>query len=185
MTSRAAAFDPARLDDLDALLPPPALAKPPRPTSAATDAESTSSARATRGPGGRPSASKSALLSGLRSVAVRVPRPLYEKLVRDVLGSCIERPSYAQIVSWTCEDHPDEVAAELTDQKAATSRVPRGRKLAADAVAITLRFLPSELQRLDDVIDQAAADDERPTRTAAVAAALRVAVAAGRPLTTH
>jgi hypothetical protein len=41
------------------------------------------------------------------------PGPLFEAVVRDLLGPLVERPSYAQIVAWTCQDHPGEVHAEL------------------------------------------------------------------------
>ena len=49
-------------------------------------------------------------------VAVRVPRALYESVVRDLLGALVEKPSYAQIIAWTCQDHPDEVRVELQRQ---------------------------------------------------------------------
>jgi len=32
------------------------------------------------------------------------PGPLYEAVVRDLLGPLVDRSSYAQIVAWTCQD---------------------------------------------------------------------------------
>ena len=112
-------------------------------------------------------------------VAVRVPRPLYEAVVRDLLGPLVERPSYAQIVAWTCQDHPGEVHAELQRQVATEARAPRGRRIAADSVPLTPRFLAAELALVDAIINEVAGTTAKVTRTAAVVAALRVAVKQG------
>jgi hypothetical protein len=112
-------------------------------------------------------------------VAVRIPTPLYEAVVRDLLGGLLERPSYAQIVAWTCEDHDEDVIAELTHAVAASSRTPRGRRLASDGVPLALRFQPDERAALDTVIRRAGGEAAKITRTAGVAAALRVAVKYG------
>ncbi len=199
-TRRAPAFDPSRLDkDLDELLPPPQVVPTPLPQSTQSPVESpnslapngyestTSSAlpsgRAARGRGGRrpaATASEPDESEEARTLAVRIPRPLYEAVVHELLAGGVERPSYAQIVGWTCEDHPEAVLAELMRESETAARVPRGRRMAADSVALTLRFQPAELTPLNRAIMQAT--DSRPapvTKTAAVTAALRVAVKMG------
>jgi len=94
----------------------------------------------------------------------------------------LERPSYAQIIAWTCEDHTEEVIAELTYATTAVARAPRGRKLATDSVPLALRFQqPTERASLDDVIRRARGEGAKITRTAGVVAALRVAVKQGIP----
>ena len=112
-------------------------------------------------------------------VAVRIPRALYESVVRDLLGALVEKPSYAQIIAWTCQDHPDEVRAELRRQVTADGRAPRGRRIASDSVPLTPRFQPAELAMLDEVAAEVADGSGKVTRTAAVIAALRVAVSQG------
>ena len=104
---------------------------------------------------------------------------MYEAVVRDLLGPMVERPSYAQIVAWTCQDHPGEVHAELQHQVATEARAPRGRRIAADSVPLTPRFLAAELALVDAIINDVAGTTAKVTRTAAVVAALRVAVKQG------
>ena len=104
---------------------------------------------------------------------------MYEAVVRDLLGPLVERPSYAQIVAWTCQDHPGEVHAELQRQVATEARAPRGRRNAADSVPLTPRFLAAELALVDAIINDVAGTTAKVTRTAAVVAALRVAVKQG------
>jgi hypothetical protein len=111
-----------------------------------------------------------------------VPKPLYDAVVHELLGPLLERPSYAQIVGWTCEDHPGEVRAELERSTQNARRAPRGRRLATEAVPLTLRFAPPELAALDNIMQVVEkAHEHRITRTAAVIAALRVAVKHGIP----
>jgi hypothetical protein len=115
-------------------------------------------------------------------VAVRIPKALYDAVVHDLLGGLVERPSYAQIIAWTCEDHAEEVVAELTYATTTSARSPRGRKLASDSVPLTLRFQQlTERASLDDVIRRAGGEGAKITRTAGVVAALRVAVKQGIP----
>ena len=198
-TRRAPAFDPSRLDkDLDELLPPPEVAPTPLPQTqspvespnslAPNGYESTTSSalpsgRAARGRGGRrpaATASEPDVSEDSVTLAVRIPRPLYEAVVHELLAGGVERPSYAQIVGWTCEDHPEAVLAELMRESETAARVPRGRRMAADSVALTLRFQPVELAPLNRAIMQATDSRQAPvTKTAAVTAALRVAVKAG------
>jgi hypothetical protein len=103
---------------------------------------------------------------------------LYEAVVRDLLGPLVERPSYAQIVAWTCQDHPGEVNAELERHVSTEARAPRGRRLASDSVPLTPRFLATELALVDAIIKDVAGT-AKVTRTAAVVAALRVAIKQG------
>jgi hypothetical protein len=196
MTARRAAFDPSRLDDeIDDLLPPPPLSvvpagiarTPAERRGEPTDGVVLEGQPAAGGPAGQiaaPTAIERAPATGATEgpttvVAVRVPRPLYEAVVRDLLGPLVERPSYAQIVAWTCQDHPGEVHAELQRHVSTEARAPRGRRIAADSVPLTPRFLAAELALVDAIINDVAGTTAKVTRTAAVVAALRVAVKQG------
>jgi len=197
MTARRAAFDPSRLDDeIDDLLPPPPLSVVPAGTARTpaerrgepTDRVAPRRQPAAGGPAGQlpvavpvvdPTLANAATERPTTVVAVRVPRSLYEAVVRDLFGPLVERPSYAQIVAWTCQDHPGEVHAELQRQVATEARAPRGRRIAADSVPLTPRFLAAELALVDAIINEVAAAPAKVTRTAAVVAALRVAVKQG------
>jgi hypothetical protein len=99
---------------------------------------------------------------------VRIPRDLYLAVVDHLLGG-VERPSYGQLVAWTCQDHPDEVLTALP-VTAPDARIPRGRRLAAESVQVTLRG-----QAEIPIIDQLATRAET-TRTAITIAALTVAI---------
>jgi len=114
-------------------------------------------------------------LGGLRQVAVRIPRPLYEAVTREVLSG-VERPSYGQLVAWTAQDHPEEVQKALEALVARPERLPRGRRLAAETVQLTLRVSPGELAEIDRLLEQAGGAEQGVTRTRVVAAALHVAV---------
>ncbi len=196
MTARRAAFDPSRLDDeIDDLLPPPLAVVPADTARTApvrhgepTDRVVPAHQPAADGPSGQrqlaaPVIDRTPALDATEGpttvVAVRIPRALYEAVVRDLLGPLVERPSYAQIVAWTCQDHPDEIHTELQRQVANDARAPRGRRIAADSVPLKPRFLPAELALVDAIIDGVAGTTAKVTRTAAVVAALRVAVKHG------
>jgi hypothetical protein len=188
-SSRRPAFDISALDDLDEILPP---APSPDRSSAVAEqaparAEVRSSAttpppvvrrasRATtvkRGGGGvDPGSTADGSSSRVRTVAVRIPRELYMAVQDHVLGAAVERPSYAQLVTWTVEDHPEDALVELREQLARAARVPRGRRLAADSVPIAPRFQPHELAVLDQLISDAGGA----SRTDAIVAAFRVAL---------
>lgn len=198
MSRRRPAFDPTRLDDLDDLLPAPG----PAPSAALESAASTpdtdqveitpasraprpaSIPRRSRGQGGRPPrqrlttrAAAETVESGRVPVAVRIPRPLYEDINIQLLAGP-ERPSYGQLVVWTCEDHPDEVATEVRNARPQPgSRRPRGRRLAADTVQVTLRLTLDERGLLDDIADTVRATQPGLiTRTEVATAALRFAL---------
>jgi hypothetical protein len=193
MSTRRSAFDPARLDDeLAELLPPPAFAAAASKVVAARPAADHPQEVGTRPPtrsvpvAVRPVSPRTDLTMAVPAtdgattvVAVRIPRALYESVVRDLLGALVEKPSYAQIIAWTCQDHPDEVRAELQRQVTADGRAPRGRRIASDSVPLTPRFQPAELVVLDEVAAEVADGSGKVTRTAAVIAALRVAVSQG------
>lgn len=202
---RRPAFDPTRLDDIDDILPvhemPPApapsrtFAEPeiPRQTAASapvpteTPGQQTSPSSATRHPrgqGGRPLTRRTTTRTredneqtGRVPVAVRIPRLLYDDVNNDLLAGP-ERPSYGQLVVWTCEDHTDAVADAVADARPGPgSRRPRGRRLAADTVQVTLRLTVGERALLDEIIDQVRA--EQPgiiTRTEVAVAALKLAL---------
>lgn len=111
-----------------------------------------------------------------KAVAVRIPRVLYDAVVTTLLSDS-ERASYGQLVAWTVEDHAEAVLEELlARQRARTSRSPRGRRLPADTVPITLRLLPEELDSVDLLVDAAGGTEAGVTRTALAVAALHVAV---------
>jgi len=194
MSTRRSAFDPARLDhELAELLPPPAFAAPAskvvaeRPAAGPSGEDGTRPPTISEGPAAaRPVSPRTDLTMVVPAgdgattvVAVRIPRALYESVVRDLLGALVEKPSYAQIIAWTCQDHPDEVRVELQRQVTADGRAPRGRRIASDSVPLTPRFQPAELAVLDEVAAEVADGSGRVTRTAAVIAALRVAVSQG------
>jgi CBS-domain-containing membrane protein len=68
---------------------------------------------------------------------------------------------------------------DLQRQVATEARAPRGRRIAADSVPLTPRFLAAELALVDAIINDVADTSTKVTRTAAVVAALRVAVKQG------
>ena len=197
MSARRSAFDPARLDDeLAELLPPPAFVAVGVPASKvnverpavdpSTEGGTPPPTRSGVPEAARPASHRTDLAKVAAAtdgattvVAVRIPRPLYESVVRDLLGALVEKPSYAQIIAWTCQDHPGEVRLELHRQVTADGRAPRGRRIASDSVPLTPRFQPTELAALDEVAAEVADGSGKVTRTAAVVAALRVAVKQG------
>jgi hypothetical protein len=111
-------------------------------------------------------------------VAVRIPRWLYADINNDLLSGP-ERPSYGQLVVWTCEDHPTSVTVAVRDARPrAGERRPRGRRLAADTVQVTLRMTVEERGLLDHIIDTVRGEHggSTITRTDVATAALKVAL---------
>ena len=174
--TRRAVFDESRLDaELAELLPP--LPEPvPADTRVRADGRTSVREAAVETPISAPGGVEPRGAGRAAVVAVRIPRPLYEAVVRDLLGPLIEKPSYAQVIAWTCTDHPEDVRAELHRITELSARAPRGRRIAAETVPLTPRFQPPELDTLDSVLRDVGGDA---TRTAAVVAALRVAVKHG------
>lgn len=143
-------------------------------------------ARQPKGQGGRPPGRSTAERvageqgSGARvAVAVRIPPTLYNDVNNNLLSGP-ERPSYGQLVLWTCEDHPDDVVAAVREALPQPGvRRPRGHTLASEGVQITLRMTTEERDFLDGIADQARPTPQakRITRTEVAAAALRLALA--------
>lgn len=202
MSRRRPAFDPTRLDDLDELLPALEPAPAAAPGTAALEStaatgqgseeqavitpaprtsKTESTPRRARGQGGRPNRQRPTTPATVESarvpVAVRIPRPLYEDINIQLLAGP-ERPSYGQLVVWTCEDHPNEVATEVRNARPQPgSRRPRGRRLAADTVQVTLRLTVEERSLLDDIANTIRATHPGLiTRTEVATAALRCAL---------
>lgn len=202
--TRTAVFDPDALDDdLDDLLPPPAAnqqpqrvpptepqeesapADPPQPgvaTSGSTPASAgrrEGERRRPRGSGGRPPAdttqASAVAPNALIVVAARIPTGLWQQ-VSDKLLSGRERPSYAQVLTWTCLDHPREVIDRIQVAAANQDRTPRGRRVAAPVNTITVRFRADELATFDALLSEAGGEGPAPTRTSGVIAAFEVAV---------
>lgn len=134
-----------------------------------------------RGQGGRPPAPNVAQQrdedSARVQVAVRIAHALYEQVTERLLAGA-ERPSYGQLVVWACEDHPDAVLEQVVAARPGVgSRRPRGRRLAAETVQVTLRLTLAERSRLDAVTDRVRETHPgRVTRTEVAAAALRTAL---------
>jgi hypothetical protein len=106
-------------------------------------------------------------------VAARIPSGLWQQLV-DTLLSGSERPSYAQLITWTCQDHPKEVIDRL--RSTGSDRTPRGRRVATPVNTIAVRFRTDELATFDGVLAEAAGSGPTPTRTAGAIAAFEVAL---------
>jgi hypothetical protein len=102
---------------------------------------------------------------------------LYNDVNQDLLAG-LERPSYGQLVVWACEDHPDAVVESVRAARpSAGSRRPRGHRLAAPDVQITLRMTSAERNLLDELAVQVQPDDGKPvTRTEVAIAALKQAL---------
>lgn len=142
-------------------------------------------ARQPKGQGGRPPVRSTAERaateqgSGTRvAVAVRIPPTLYND-VNNSLLSGPERPSYGQLVLWTCEDHPDDVVVAVREALPQPGvRRPRGHTLASEGVQITLRMTIEERDFLDGIADRARPTPhaKRVTRTEVATAALRLAL---------
>lgn len=120
------------------------------------------------------------------TIGTSIPTRLYNELVARVRAH-LEQPSYAQVVTWACEDVPEQVVQATIDHllhtKAATGRaregrrVPRGRPPRAEAtVKLTMRFLPEELETLTHLQGTITAPEgTRLTRTAVICGALQAA----------
>lgn len=108
--------------------------------------------------------------------AARLSQDLYDDLTA-FLGRTTERPSYAQLISWTCQDQLDAVKDDLLHSAAPQARAPRGRAKASPFALVTPRFLPDEIGFVDAVQRQVSDQLGRPiTRTQVICAAIRVAI---------
>jgi len=167
--------------------PPPTPEAAPQRRSAPVAAPSTPAqpAREPKGQGGRPPTRRAAeravanqLTSGPVPVAVRIPPQLYSDVNNDLLAGP-ERPSYGQLVIWTLEDHAADVADGIlaTRTAAGRKRRPRGHRLAAPDVQITLRLSLAERDFLDEFGAGIEPDDGKlVTRTEIAIASLQIAL---------
>lgn len=131
-----------------------------------------------RGAGGRPAGARKEP-EGIIKVPARVPAELYDKALPLVTG--IGRPSWGQLVAWTCQDNGAEVLAELIEpDQPDASRRPRGQNRQGTAgLQVTARLNADEFTAFDQVMQQASRKAESPlTRTKVVIAALTVATRA-------
>jgi hypothetical protein len=118
------------------------------------------------------SPSNTPAIGGFIVVAARIPTHLWDSVINGPLSGR-ERPSYAQLITWTCQDQPDDVVRQIR-ANLAPDRTPRGRRLAAPVNTITVRFRHDELTAFDDLIERASIAGQRVTRTAGIIAALQV-----------
>lgn len=141
--------------------------------------------RRPRGSGGRPPAQERApaespsnapAIGGFIVVAARIPTHLWDAVINGPLSGR-ERPSYAQLITWTCQDQPDDVVRQIR-ANLAPDRTPRGRRLAAPVNTITVRFRHDELAAFDELLETASTAGQRVTRTAGIIAALQVSSSA-------
>lgn len=131
-----------------------------------------------RGAGGRPAGARKEP-EGIIKVPARVPAELYDKALPLVTG--IGRPSWGQLVAWTCQDNDAEVLAELIEpDQPGASRRPRGQNRQGTAgLQVTARLNADEFTAFEQVMQQASRKAEAPvTRTKVVIAALTVATRA-------
>lgn len=135
-----------------------------------------------RGVGGRPVRAETTT-SRITSTAARVPIDLYDSAEDLVKGR--GKPSWGQLIAWTCTTRQQEVVKEvLTQAQPAPGLIPRGQnKRGTASTQITARFTPDEhaaFARTRELAQTAADAAEHPvegpvTATLVVIAALRVA----------
>lgn len=112
-------------------------------------------------------------------VPAQVPVELYDKALPLITG--IGRPSWGQLVAWTCQDKSTAILAELTEpDQSGSIRRPRGQNRQGTAgLQVTARLNADEFTAFDQVMQQASRKAETPvTRTQVVIAALTVATRA-------
>jgi len=205
--ARANAFDLDRVDrdDVEVTTPAPPLgdllpkvapqvvpttkspqANPPAKPEPATEVATPRPAgERPRGSGGRPSATDSP--SRITATAARIPVELYDRA--EVLVKGRGRPSWGQLIAWTCQTCSDEVVAEVLALLRTVEgvMVPRGQnKRGVGATQITARFTAPEHSAFEHTRAQAQraaqGSPDLPnevTATAVVSAALAVAARHG------
>lgn len=129
-----------------------------------------------RGVGGRPAVGKEPI-DGISKVPARVPAELYAGALSLVKG--VGKPSWGQLVAWTCQDHGDDVLAQVLELAEASvgARRPRGQnREGTAALQVTARLDSAELAAVDEVLNRAHGKAERKvTRTMVIIGALTVA----------
>lgn len=140
-----------------------------------------------RGAGGRPAGSRTKDATAAETkpeakptvtitrIPVRVPGELYELALPLVKG--IAKPSWGQLVSWTCADHRADVVTRIVANARNEARRPRGQGVVGTAGnQVTARLYPEELAPIDAVMKEAKGKvDHKVTRTMVVLGALEVA----------
>lgn len=193
---RTDAPTPSPASDLGGLLPkneklppPPARRPDTEPTPVAPETTPTSetgeasapepkpTSSKPRGVGGRPTAGKEPA-GGIAKIPARVPADLYAAALPLVKG--IGKPSWGQLIAWTCQDHADQVLDHVLERAGgggAPGRKPRGQnRKGTAALQVTARLDATELPAVDEVMKRAQSKAERKvTRTMVVLAALTVA----------
>ncbi len=199
--ARPNAFDPARTDSDDVVSPvaepplagllarvqPAAVPAIPRPARPASVSEARTPAPAPnpqaerpRGSGGP--AGTATKTKRITATAARVPIEVYDAAEDLVKGR--GRPSWGQLVAWTCETREEDVVTEVISSLRPTPGVlvPRGQnKRGSAATQVTARFTPDEhaaFERARAAAESAAFAaglDTPVTATAVVVAALSVA----------
>ncbi len=129
-----------------------------------------------RGNGGRPAGERRPP-TGISSVAARVPTDLYRDAVALVKGP--NKPSWGQLVSWTCQDAEGKVLTavlSIVDDLNAPRRLRGQNREGGATTQVTARMTAEELVTLEHIREAAAARAKvTVARTAVVIAALRVA----------
>ena len=133
-----------------------------------------------RGVGGRPARAGATRIS---TTAARVPIDLYDSAENLVKGR--GKPSWGQLIAWTCSTRQQDVVNEvLTQAQPAPGLIPRGQnKRGTASTQITARFTPDEhatfartRELAQATVDAAESPVDGPvTATLVVIAALRVA----------
>jgi len=128
-----------------------------------------------RGTGGRPAASEQPV-EAITKVPARVPGELYDAAQPLVKG--VGKPSWGQLIAWTCQDHKEEVVAMVLELARTAARRPRGQNAqGTPGLQVTARLDRTELPAVDEVKKLAGQKAERKvTRTDVLIAALTVAV---------
>jgi hypothetical protein len=180
-------------DDLPPLTSAPPVTQPPAPAAVpaeralsstedndGTAAEKPKSSPRPRGTGGRPAAGKE-LVDTITKVPARVPGDLYAEALPLVKG--VGKPSWGQLIAWTCQDHHDAVLAEvlaLAADSVGSRRLRGPNREGAAALQVTARVDALELDAVDDILKRAQGKAKtKVTRTHVVIGALKVAT--GQP----
>jgi len=127
-----------------------------------------------RGVGGRPTAGQEPA-DGITKVPARVPAELYAAAQPLVKG--VGKPSWGQLIAWTCQDHKDAVVTAVLELARTAGRRPRGQnQQGTPGLQVTARLDQTELPAVDEVLKLAAQKaDRKVTRTMVVIASLTVA----------
>lgn len=177
-------------DDLPPLTVTPPAPQPPAPTAVSaerasdvaeendgTAGEKPKSSPRARGAGGRPAAGKEPV-DTITKVPARVPGDLYTQALPLVKG--VGKPSWGQLIAWTCQDHHDAVLAEvlaLVADSVGSRRLRGPNREGAAALQVTARVDALELEAVDDVLKRAQGKAKtKVTRTHVVIGALKVAL---------